>query len=69
MDLQELRRINPETVGWIKLENTNIEYPIVQTTDNSFYLNHSFDKSYNEAGWIFADYRNKLDGTDKNIVI
>ncbi len=69
VDLQELRRINSETVGWIKLENTNIEYPIVQTTDNSFYLNHSFDKSYNEAGWIFADYRNNLDGTDKNIVI
>ena len=34
-----------------------------------FYLKHSFDKSNNSAGWIFADYRNKFDGTDKNIII
>lgn len=69
VDMQELRKINRDTVGWIKLENTNIEYPIVQTSDNRFYLDHSFDKSYNKAGWIFADCSNKLDGSDKNIVI
>ena len=32
-------------------------------------MNHSFDKSYNSAGWLFMDYRNKFDGTDKNIII
>ena len=37
--------------------------------NNDFYLKHSFDKKYNAAGWIFADYRNKLDGSDKNIVV
>ena len=37
--------------------------------DNKFYLNHSFDKSNNTAGWIFADYKNKFDGKDKNIVL
>ena len=46
-----------------------MEYPVVKSTNNSFYLNHSFDKSKNSAGWIFADYKNKFDNTDKNIVI
>ena len=50
-------------------EENGDEYPVVKGTNNSFYLNHSFDKSNNSAGWIFADYRNKFDNTDKNIVI
>jgi len=50
-------------------EENGDEYPVVKGTNNSFYLNHSFDKSENSAGWIFEDYRNLYDGTDKNIVI
>ena len=41
----------------------------MRAKDNSYYLNHNFNKEQNNAGWIFADYRNKLDGTDKNIII
>ena len=37
--------------------------------DNSFYLNHNFEKKWNVAGWVFADYRNRFDETDKNIII
>ena len=69
VDFDKLKEQNNETVAWIKVNNTNIEYPVVRSTDNSFYLNHSFDKSKNSAGWIFADYRNKFDNKDKNIVI
>ena len=69
VDISELYKMNPDCVGWIKVEGTDIEYPIVKTTDNEFYLTHTFDKSYNKAGWIFVDYRNALDGTDENIVI
>ena len=69
IDFDKLKEQNNETVAWIKVNNTNIEYPVVKTNNNSFYLNHSFDKSQNSAGWIFADYRNKFDNTDKNIVI
>ena len=50
-------------------EENGDEYPVVKGTNNSFYLNHCFDKSNNSAGWFFADYRNKFDNTDKNIVI
>ena len=69
VDFDKLKEQNDETVAWIKVNNTNVEYPVVRSTNNSFYLNHSFDKSKNSAGWIFADYKNKFDNTDKNIVI
>lgn len=69
VDFEKLKAQNEDVIAWIKVYNTDIEYPIVQTKDNDYYLNHSFDKSKNEAGWIFADYRNKFDGTDRNIVI
>lgn len=64
-----LKNQNNDTVAWIKVNGTNIEYPIVKSENNEFYLNHSLDKTNNSAGWIFADYKNKFDGTDKNIVI
>ena len=69
IDFNKLKEQNNETIAWIKVNNTNVEYPVVKTTNNSFYLNHSFDKSKNLAGWIFADSKNKFDNTDKNIVI
>lgn len=69
VDFNKLKEQNSDAVAWIKVNNTNIEYPVVKGSNNSFYLNHSFDKSNNSAGWIFADYRNKFDNTDKNIVI
>ena len=69
IDFESLKKINNDTVAFLKVNGTEIEYPIVKTTNNDYYLNHSFNKSYNAAGWIFADYRNKLDGSDKNIII
>lgn len=69
LDFNKLLSINSSTVGWITVPNTSIDYPVAQGQNNSFYLNHSFDNSSNTAGWIFADYRNKFDGTDKNIII
>lgn len=69
IDFNKLKEQNKETVAWIKVNNTNIEYPVVKTKNNEFYLNHSFDKSENLGGWIFADHKNKFNGTDKNIVI
>ena len=67
-DFTNLLSTNPHTIGWINLPNTNIDYPIVKYTDNDYYLNHSFDGSENSAGWVFADYQNKCDGTDYNTV-
>lgn len=69
INFEELKQKNSDTVAWLKVENTDIEFPIVQANNNSYYLTHNFDKKYNVAGWIFADYKNKLDGTDRNIVV
>jgi len=69
IDFEKLKNINNQVIGWIKVEGTDIEYTIVKGNDNSYYLNHNFEKEYNNAGWIFADYRNKFDGTDKNMII
>lgn len=69
VDFENLKNTNSETVGWIKVNNTKVDYPVVQTNNNDYYLKHSFDKSYNSLGWIFMDYRIKRDGTDKNITI
>lgn len=69
VDITELKEKNSDTVGWINVNNTNINYPFVQGKDNSYYLNHSFDKKYNEAGWVFLDYRNSKDLNNKNTIL
>lgn len=69
VDFEKLKEKNPDVVAWLKVNGTNIETTVVKTTDNDYYLTHNFNKEYNSSGWIFADYKNKLDGTDKNLVI
>jgi len=69
VDFEALKQQNSDTVAYLKVENTNVDYVVVKGNDNDYYLNHNFKKEYNVAGWIFADYKNKFDGTDKNIVI
>ncbi len=63
----DLDYINKDTVGWIIVKGTNINYPVVQGKDNDYYLNHDYFKDWNSAGWLFMDSNNKL--TDQNIVI
>lgn len=69
VNFTELKMINEDTVGWINMNNTNINYPFVQTTDNSYYLSHAFDKTNNKAGWVFMDYRNNAVDFDKNTIL
>ena len=69
VDFDKLKEKNKDVVAYIKINNTNIDYPIVQSNDNSYYLTHNLEKKYNESGWIFMDYNNKLDTLDKNIII
>lgn len=69
VDFNELKKKNNDTVGFIKVNGTNVNYPIVQSNDNKYYLKHAFDKTTNSAGWVFADYRNNMVDFDKNTVI
>lgn len=69
VDFQELKSTNNQTVGWIQVNGTNINYPFVQANDNKYYLTHSFDKSHNTSGWVFLDYRNNIQTLDKNTIL
>lgn len=54
IDWQKLKNINRDIIGWIKIENTNINYPILQDNNELKYLKHSFNKEYNKNGSIFT---------------
>lgn len=69
IDFEELSKRNSDTIAYVYVPNTNINYVVVKATDNDFYLNHNFDKKKNSAGWIFMDYSNTGNVTDNNIVI
>lgn len=69
VDFEKLKEINNQIVAYLKVKGTKIEYAVVQAKDNNYYLRRNLDKKYNVGGSIFMDYKNKLDGTDKNIVI
>ena len=69
VDFKELKKINKNVKGWIVINGTNINYPFVQTSNNTYYLYRSFDKSRNDSGWVFLDYRNNSKELDKNTII
>lgn len=69
VNFNELINKNPDTVGWIKVEGTKVNYPIVQTDNNDYYLSHAFNRNINAGGWIFADYRNDFSEFGKNTII
>ena len=68
-DFDTLKKINQDIVGFIEVKNTNVSYPVVKSSDNSYYLNHSYDKEQNSVGSIFLDYRNDLDNLSRNNII
>lgn len=55
IDLEALREVNPDIVGWIALPGTEISYPLVQGTDNDYYLAHTWDRENSSCGAIFLD--------------
>lgn len=69
MDFSSLQEINPEIIGWIRNDRTGIDYPVMQTDNNNYYLNHMYNGEYNSSGAIFVDYRCCGDFSDKNTVI
>ncbi len=69
VNFTKLKEKNSDAVGYLIVKNTNIDYVVVKAEDNAYYLNHDFNKKNNKVGWIFADFKNKFDGNDKNIVI
>ena len=67
IDFEKLKSINSDIVAWIIIDGTTINYPVMQTTDNNYYLSKNFYKEYDRCGSVFLDYKSQF--TDKNIVI
>ena len=69
IDFSELKKINPDIVGWLTMENTVIDYPVVKGKDNEYYLHHLYTGEWNSLGTLFVDFRNYDLFTDRNTVI
>ena len=69
MDLEALRKVNPDVVGWILIPDTEINYPLMQGTDNDYYLKHTWDEKPYAVGSIFLEYLCSADFTDFNTII
>ena len=61
-------KVNNDVVAWLSVDGTNVNYPITQSNDNDYYLNHSIKKNKTTDGWTFMDYRNNNDMKDKNTI-
>ena len=70
VDFEELKAINPDTIGWIRFEEPSIiSYPVVKSHDNKEYLTKTFSANDNKLGAIFVDMKNASDFSDKNTLI
>ncbi len=69
VDFSKIKELNNDTVGLLRVNGMSINYPVVQTTDNDYYLKHDFNKNNNSSGWVFMDYRNDIDNLQNNTII
>lgn len=69
VDFDVLLEKNKDIIGWLYSEDTPINLPVVQSSDNDYYLRRLIDGTWNSAGTLFADYRNAGDFTDTNTVV
>ncbi|MBF0749572.1 sortase B [Mammaliicoccus lentus] len=66
---KQLDAVNPDIIGWIHLDATTLNYPILQSKDNEDYLKKDFENQYSRKGSIFMDYRNSPKHEKMNTVI
>ena len=69
VDFEALRLVNPDIVAWLFCEGTDINYPVVQGSDNTYYLTHLFDGSWNANGCLFLDCRVSGDFSERHSII
>lgn len=69
IDFAELKGVNEDIVGWLKISALDISYPVVQGTDNDYYLHRTFEGVENFAGCLFVNSGNSADFTDQNTIV
>ena len=68
-DYKTLLNMNKDLIGWLKIADINIDYPVMQTNDNNYYLDHNFDKKYDKNGCLFLDYQCDVINRNTNLII
>ena len=68
VNFDEFKAINEQVVAWIMVDGTSVNYPIVQSDDNEYYLNHDITWGPRASGWPFMDFRNSKDLSDNNTI-
>lgn len=69
INIAALKEENEDVLGWIRIPDTKIDYPLMQGRDNDFYLNHTWQKEANSVGSIFLEHQNSPDLTDFNSIV
>ena len=69
LQVKELQAQNADIVGWLEIENTNINYPVLQGTDNSYYMTHNYKKENSKNGSIFLDANYNWNIPSNNLLI
>ena len=60
---------NKKLIGWLKIDDTNIDYPVMQTDDNDYYLDHNYNQEYDKNGSIFMDYKCSAYPRSTNLIV
>ena len=69
LKVEELQKSNQDVKGWIKIDNTIIDYPVVQGSDDDYYLTHNYKKEKNKYGSIFLKSKCDLNAINSNLII
>ena len=69
LDWKALQQINPDVIGWIRIPDTSVDYPILQTENNSYYLDKTWKKEKSTVGSIFMECQNRADLSQFNTLL
>lgn len=67
--VKELQKENADVKGWIRIEDTKINYPILQASNNDYYLTHNYKKEYSSYGSIFLNTKSNIKDNNSNAII
>lgn len=68
-EYKTLYQKNKKLIGWLKIDDTIIDYPVMQTTDNEYYLDHNYNQEYDKNGSIFMDYNCSAYPRSTNLIL
>ena len=68
-EYETLYNKNKKLIGWLKIDDTNIDYPVMQTSDNTYYLDHNYNQEYDKNGSIFLDYNCNVYPRSTNMIV